>query len=135
MRKTAIWLGVIVLALPLVSVGCRREAASNAAIQRAIEEHLSQRSDLERAKMVMEMKQVKVEGDRAEAEVTFRTTSDPQAQMTFHYQLHKEGGKWAVETGKPSAADSPHPGSANPSDGGMDLPEGHPPVDNPPPHP
>jgi hypothetical protein len=125
--------------LALLAVGCQRLMNQDAAIQKAIRDHLGERSDLSMDKMVMEVHQVKVDGDKAQAEVVFRTTSDPPAQMNYHYELHREGGAWKVDTGRPSAAEAQHPqmgeapmdesksGEGQPSAGA--LPEGHPPIE------
>jgi hypothetical protein len=112
----------------------------DAAVQRAIEEHLSRRSDLAMDQMVLEMQQVSVEGDRAQAEVVFRTTMDPPARMAYHYELLWEDGRWRVESGRPSATETPHPvmgeaeAGASPESMMDELPEGHPvlPGDHPP---
>ncbi|MBI1955806.1 MAG: hypothetical protein HYS38_05385 [Acidobacteria bacterium] len=126
-------LGVLALGCLLVSCG-QQQADSNAAIRQAIEEHLASRSGLAADKMTMEVKDVRVKGEQAEADVVFRTTSDPPAEMAFFYQLRKEGKRWRVEQGNPSAANSPHPTSPAPDSGGdaEPLPEGHPPVTSPP---
>ena len=138
----------IAAACLLISGGCQRLGDQKAAIQEAIEEHLSRRSDLAMDQMVLEMGEVKVEGDDAEAEVVFRTTSEPAMRMAYHYELRREGGRWQVASGRPSAAEVPHPTlgetgeqeSSNPAlpeghpaipDGGAPLPEGHPPIGEP----
>ena len=129
-------LGIIVLALSLVSGGCQqREGAPNAAVEQAIKEHLSSRSGLGLGKMVMEMKQVQVQGDTAEADVVFRTTTGTPAQMDFHYKLHRDGGQWKVETSQPGNAESSHPPAEAPKEGDAQgaMPEGHPPVGEAPP--
>jgi hypothetical protein len=113
----------------------------DAAIQKAIRDHLTQRSDLDMSKMVLEVHEVKVNGDKATAEVVFRTTTDPPAQMNYHYDLHRESGAWKVDTGRPSAAGTQHPqmgeqmGEGEPGGAGEpgagELPAGHPPIDQP----
>jgi hypothetical protein len=140
------------MALLLTSaVGCSRIGNQDAAIERAIEEHLGQRADLAMDKMVLEMQQVTVAGDHAEAEVIFRTTMDPPARMTYHYELYREGGRWRVESGRPAGMETPHPSmgeSAGESphqtgesnvmgglpEGHPPLPEGHPPIEETDPH-
>ncbi|MBI3895645.1 MAG: hypothetical protein HY313_06910 [Acidobacteria bacterium] len=129
-------LGVLILGCMLLAgCGSQPSADSNAAIRQAIEKHLAGRSDLAADKMTMEIKNVRLEGERAEAEVIFRTTSGPPAQMAFLYQLRREGREWQVEKGSPSASNSPHPSSPAPDsgyDGAADpLPEGHPPITSP----
>ena len=107
--------------------GSGEAEAANAAIQKTIEEHLAGRPGLAEDQIVVEMKQVQVQGGRAEADVMFHSRSDPQAKMAFHYQLRSEGKQWKVESGRPSAETSPHPPSS-PSESAPPLPEGHPPL-------
>ncbi|MBI4458767.1 MAG: hypothetical protein HY648_01745 [Acidobacteria bacterium] len=123
-----------VFSLMSLLVGCTSEPAadSDTAVRQAIEKHLAGRSDLAADKMTMEVVNVKFDGERAEAEVVFRTTSGPPAQMAFLYELHREGSEWQVERGRPSATDSPHPSSSSGSDGNKNpSPEGHPPITSP----
>jgi hypothetical protein len=138
----------------LAGAGCQRLTDQKAAIQEAIEDHLSERDDLAMDQMVLEMGEVKVEGDSAEAEVVFRTTSEPAMRMAYHYELRREGGRWQVASGRPSAAEVPHPtlgetggeseSSVEPAlpeghpaipESSSPLPEGHPPTGEPPPQP
>ena len=150
MRSVGNLARAVLAACLLGSAGCQRLTDQKAAVQEAIEEHLSRRPDLSMDQMVLEMGEVKVEGDSAEAEVVFRTTSEPPMRMAYHYELRREGGRWQVASGRPSAAEVPHPTlgemegeaeSSNPAlpqghpavpDGGAPLPEGHPSVGEPP---
>ena len=132
--RAGAWSAVVILGLAMVAGGCQRLMNQDAAIQKAIRDHLTERSDLDMSKMVLEMHEVKVNGDKATAEVVFRTTSDPPAQMNYHYDLHRESGAWKVDTGRPSAAGSQHPqmgdsgqGEESGTDAG-ELPAGHPPI-------
>ena len=134
----------LIVGLTGLWAGCggQQTADSNAAIQKAIEQHLASRPGLSTGQMVMDLKDVRVQGDRAEAEVVFRSTNDPQAQMAFHYQLKKEGNEWKVDSGRTSAAETPHPPSGQAPPTGNSLPEGHPalpegppPVESAPPQP
>ncbi len=131
-RKTG--LGAF-LAILLLGAGCQREADTNAAIQKAIEEHLASRPGLASADIVLDVQQVKVAGEQAEAEVVFRSRTDPDVRMAFHYNLNKEGRQWKVAGGRPSAETSPHPGAETMPEGDLALPEGHPPLGETPPPP
>src|SRR6185503_9821568 len=106
MRTAKISMAAILGLVVFLGLGCQRLMNQDAAIQKAIRDHLSERSDLAMDKMVLEMHQVKVDGDKAQAEVVFRTTADPPAQMNYHYELHRVGGAWQVDTGRPSAAEA-----------------------------
>ena len=123
-------LGVLALGSLLAGCGSRQETDAKSAIQQAIEKRLAGRSDLTASNMTLEVKNIRIEGDRAEAEVIFRTTSDPPAQMAFLYQLRKEGQEWQVEKGSPRTANSPHPPSSSPDseNNAGSLPAGHPPT-------
>ena len=125
--RQAVWM--LVLGCLLAGCSGQRDTNSNAAIQRAIEQHLSSRSGLDASKMLIEVQQVKIQGERAQAEVIFRSRDDPQASMAFSYELRREGGEWKVENGRPSAAGSPHPDAGSAAEEGSTLPPGHPPAE------
>ena len=128
----------------LAALGCQRLMNQEAAVQKAIQDHLAARSDLAMNKMVMEVQQVNVNGDTAQAEVAFSISGDPQSRMSFHYELHREGGRWQVDASRPSDSQESHPqmggppvgesqvGEPMPGEAGtaepLNLPEGHPPV-------
>ncbi|MBI4480554.1 MAG: hypothetical protein HY651_11075 [Acidobacteria bacterium] len=140
MKPANVWKVAIVGTLLLAALGCQRLMNQDAAVQKAIQDHLSERSDLAMDKMVMEMQQVKVDGDKAQAEVVFHVAGDSQMRMAYHYDLHREGASWKVDSGRPSGSETPHPqmgespaGESMPGESGngepsLDLPEGHPPI-------
>ena len=130
--KKVVHRGLCVVGLVLFLIGCQREANTNAAVQHAIEQHLANRPGIEGNKLILEVQQVTVKGDQAEAEVVFRSRDDPRAQMAYHYELRREGGEWKVENGHPSAAGSPHPNPGSAPEGGEELPPGHPPTEGSP---
>ena len=126
---------LILVALTLVALsGCNGFGNQDAAVRQAIEKHLSQRPDLAMDKMVLDIQEVTVEGDTAIADVVFRTTMDPPARMAYRYELRRESGAWRVESGHPSASETPHPElgeslqSSEESNMPGELPEGHPPL-------
>ncbi|MBI4444165.1 MAG: hypothetical protein HY649_12440 [Acidobacteria bacterium] len=125
---------IVVLAGWWAGCGGQPTGDSNADIQKAIEQHLASRPGLATGQMVMEIKDVRIEGDKAEAEVIFRSTAEPPAQMTFRYELRRESSGWKVDSGRTSAAESPHPSSGDAPPTDPTLPEGHPtlPDTNPP---
>jgi hypothetical protein len=121
----AIWFAVLGLCL----VGCQRGTSINAQIQEVIAEHLASRPGISADRLLIEVERVTVQGDRAEAEVIFRSRDNPESRMAYHYELRREGDAWKVAGGRPSAAESPHPGPEAAPDAGATLPEGHPPVE------
>ena len=118
-----------VVALGLCLAGCQREPSINAQIQEVIAEHLTGRPGIAADRMVIEVERVTVQGERAEAEVIFRSRDNPESRMAYHYELRRDEGKWKVEGGRPSAAESPHPVPEAAPDAGATLPEGHPSVE------
>ena len=119
-----------VLALGLIWTGCQQATSINTQVQEAIAEHLAERPGIDASRMMIEVQTVSVQGDQAEAEVIFRSRDTPDSRMNYHYELRRADGRWKVESGRPSAAQSPHPqpgeGEEGPASGA--LPEGHPPV-------
>jgi hypothetical protein len=125
-----VWRSILAIALGYFLVGCggMRHGDPKAAIQQAIEQHLAGRPGLAGEQIVMELKQVQVQGDTAQADVVFRSRNDPKAQMSFHYQLHNDGKEWKVDNGHPGGDASPHSSMTPPSGSAPALPEGHPPI-------
>ena len=131
MKANLCAVSIFTLVCFLAGCGGQPGGDSDVAIQRAIEEHLSSRPGLASDKLVLEVKDIQVQGDTAEAEVVFRSRTDQAAMMAFHYQLRNEGNQWKVESGSPSQGRSPHPypSSGNSPGAGGSLPEGHPPME------
>lgn len=104
---------LILLALVSLSLSaCQRDPADpEAAIRAAINEHLSKKSGLALDNIEMEVQEVDIRGETAEAQVVFRTKAGA-GEMLFRYVLRREDGRWVVERGT----------------GGGALPPGHPPV-------
>ena len=148
MKSAKLWIFAMVGIGLLGAAGCQRLMNQEAAVQEAIQDHLAARSDLAMDKMTMEVQQVTLNGDTAQAEVVFSVPGDPQSRMSFHYDLHREAGRWQVDAGRPSASQVPHPpmgesmgetmGGVPPGESGtaepLNLPEGHPPVEQMNPH-
>jgi hypothetical protein len=119
----------------LSAFGCQGLMNQEAAVQRAIHDHLAARSDLAMDKMTMTMERVVVDGETAQADVVFAVTGDPQSRMSYHYDLRREGGRWLVEAGRPNASQLPHPQLGDSTDSSVgELPEGHPPLTGSNPH-
>ncbi|MBI2817273.1 MAG: hypothetical protein HYX72_10065 [Acidobacteria bacterium] len=124
MKHWRVWL--LMAGIVILQFGCSK-SNDDAAIKQAIEQHLAGRSGLNSSDMVMEVKKVDVKGDNADADVLFRSRSDANATMDFHYKLRKEGSTWKVET--PSAGSAPHAmPEGGPGDGSGAMPPGHPPA-------
>jgi hypothetical protein len=106
----------IVLALSLVVLlaGCKKSAAStDNEIRVAIEAHLAHKGTLNLQAFDTVVKQVTLQGDRAQAQVEFHVKNGP-GMMQLTYALQKTGGTWAVIESNPVNADFSHP-SLDPS--------------------
>lgn len=113
-------LGIALIA-SLGLLGCQQEASEaspEAEIEAAIKAHLATKSQLDLAKMEIEVQQVDVQGDVARALVVFRT-KDGEAEMPVRYSLARVDGSWVVEDKGPRRGH------------GQPLPQGHPPVETP----
>lgn len=108
MRAALVLLVLFVLTLS----ACQQEPADpKAEIEAAIHDHLSKQSGLALDKMEMEVQQVDVRGDTAEARVVFRIKQG-EGEMLFRYLLRRADDRWVVERGTSGGA----------------LPPGHPPM-------
>jgi len=101
----------------LVLSNCHRSASvpSNAAIQQAIEQHLQKQSGVLLNNMTVEVEDIKVEGDRANADVKFRSKQSPDLVVGRHYGLRRVKGQWQVESSSsPGGMGNPHGASIPP---------------------
>jgi len=100
-----------VAGLALVLSGCSKlgGSQSKAAIQAAIERHLQQRPKVMLNNMTLEVQDVKFSGDKAEAEVKFRSKQAPSLAVEVRYGLRKVGDQWEVESSSPSSGTGGNP--------------------------
>lgn len=119
MRFLFLLLAALVAAVP----ACRKSesAATNAEIEAAIRAYLEQRSNVMLANMTLEMGEVKVTDDTAEASVTFRSKQQPDATAGVVYHLRRQDSGWQVVStggmggdphGTPPARPADHPPTA-----------------------
>ena len=88
----------------LLAGGCNKGGSNDpkAAIQAAIEAHLKQRQNLMLANMTLEVQDVKVTGDTAQAEVKFRSKQSTDIAVGVRYNLKRAGDGWQVESSSPT---------------------------------
>jgi len=154
--------------LIVISSGCKQQAAKVAgvdstpvanatptdAIRAAIDAHIARNGNLRRDSFDTEVKQVTLDGDRAQAQVEFRAKNGPGA-MQLTYSLEKRSGAWVVAESTPNGSNFSHPtagmpvqktGEASvgepsvfqvldkmhdrPDTGAVTLPPGHPPINS-----
>jgi len=106
----------------LLASGCNKAGSDNpkAAVQAAIEAHLKQRPNLMLANMTLEVQDVKVTGDTAQAEVKFRSKQSTDLAVGVRYTLKRAGDGWQVESSSPTGGmgASPHGGAGTPAPAG-----------------
>jgi len=101
----------------LVLSGCNRSGGvqSKTAIQEAIERHLQKQSTVLLDNMTVEVQDVNFEGDRANADVKFRSKQSPDVIVGRRYVLRRVGGQWQVESSSSSGGmGNPHGGPMSP---------------------
>ena len=105
--------GWCLLGVALVFSGCNKSGGvqSKAAIQEAIERHLQKQSNVLLNNMSVEVQDVSYEGDRANADVKFRSKQSPDIAVARKYVLRRVGGEWQVESSSsPGGMGDPHGG-------------------------
>ena len=151
--KNRIRSGALILALSLLA-GCGKAPSDNEAIRAAILKHLTDRGGLNMAAMEVEVKQVTLKGDDAEAQVVFHVKQGGET-MQVAYTLQRVQGAWVVGHSQPAGGQIAHPPMDKPAPGNPTagaepgfpsadkfkkpgpasasgpLPLGHPPISNP----
>jgi len=150
MKRTAFFLTVI--GLLVLFAGCKKQESDSDAIRSGINRHLSSLKTLNLGAMDMNITNVSIQGNQAQAQVELKPkTGAPQgAGMQVAYSLEKQNGLWVVQNTQPAGGSIQHPGpgenphmsGTSPSTGSMPnfrelvpggasssaLPPGHPPV-------
>ena len=147
---------LILLAAISVAAGCKKQQAAADGIREGIRQHLTSLNTLNLSAMDMNVTNIAVNGNTAEAQVEYvpKTGAPAGAGMRVSYALEKRGNQWVVvKTGSLGGAiDHPAPGAnphtqplpgdvhgnfpnfrdlippADTSDAKGALPPGHPPV-------
>lgn len=91
--------------------------AQDAAVRSAVEAYLQKKNDLALNKMDMQIQGVKVNGDKADAQVKFSSKENAQLAVTIQYSLRRAGGNWEVASSTPVGGDS-HQSTGMPMEGG-----------------
>jgi hypothetical protein len=138
---------------PGATVDASADSTFNDAIRTAIQAHLAHNTNLSLKSFDTEVKQVKVDGDHAQALVEFHVKNGP-GSMQLTYALTKKDGAWVVTGSMPVGSNFSHPAldkaQASPAGGtaagdppvfhvmdnlhgrtaagSQNLPPGHPPV-------
>ena len=84
------------------------EQTPEAAIRTAIQAHLAHKGTLNLQAFQTEVKQVTIQGDRAQAEVEYRVKDGP-GSMQLTYALEKRDNAWSVVESVPVGSNFSHP--------------------------
>jgi hypothetical protein len=103
-------------------------ASPNDAIRTAIQAHLAHNGNLSLNSFDTEVKQVKFDGDHAQAQVEFHVKNGP-GTMQLTYALTKRDGVWSVVESTPAGSNFSHPpldksqapAAGGPASGGPDV--------------
>jgi hypothetical protein len=136
--------------LLVLFAGCKKQEGDADAIRSGINQHLASLKTLNLGAMDMNITNVSVQGNQAQAQVEFKPKSGgpPGAGMQVSYSLQKQNGAWVVQTTQPAGGsiehpgpgENPHAGATSPTEGSMpnfrdlvpgggtsnSLPPGHP---------
>lgn len=144
---------LMIAGLVSLFAGCKKQENDADAIRSGINQHLASLKTLNLDAMEMNITNVSIQGNQAQAQVEFKPKSGgpPGAGMQVAYALEKQNGVWVVQNTQaaggaiqhPGPGENPHMNSA-PSSGSMpnfrelvpgggsgssnSLPAGHPPV-------
>ena len=103
--------------LAVVLSGCSKSVQSNTVIQAAIERHLQKQQNIAFNNMTLEVQNVKYAGDKADADVKFRSKQAPDLAVSVHYTLQRSGDSWEVVSSSSSSGMG-----GNPHGGGSGMP-------------
>lgn len=132
MRKRLLF-GWVALLLAFTA-GCGKATPVNAdeqAIRAALQKYLAGRGTLNISAMDMDVKQVNVTGNTAQARVEFKAKGSG-AGMEMTYNFERQGDTWVVKSSQNTGGlthPPTDPGAMPPPSG--ELPAGHPPVTAP----
>jgi hypothetical protein len=109
MKRTLVLLSFI--GLLALSVGCKNQDSDRDAVRSGIHQHLASLKTLNLGAMDMNITNVSIQGNKAQAQVEFRPkTGAPQgAGMQVAYSLEKQDGLWVVQYTQPAGGSIEHP--------------------------
>lgn len=141
MKTQRLFLLAFVLALS--SAACSRNTSQapaaatddRQAIEAALNKYLAERGTINVSAMDVKIEDLKISGDRADAQVMFRTKQG-DGEMRMAYVLTRQNNVWTVQAPARSETGMPHGDVAMPQgQSPAPLPSGHPPVSAPAPAP
>ena len=156
MKRRAYFLTIV--GLLVLFAGCKKQESDADGVRAGINKHLLSLKTINLGAMDMNVINVSVQGNEAQAQVEFKPKSGgpPGAGMQVSYSLQKQNGQWVVQNTQaaggsiqhPAPGENPQTNPGPPSQGSMPnfrdlvpggsgaggnsnpLPAGHPPVDS-----
>jgi hypothetical protein len=107
-RMSTRWMAVFVGLLLIASAGCKKARGDQEAIRESVKNHLHGNQSLNLAAMDMSFQQIRVEGDKAEADVQF-LLKQGGVTMQMAYFLERHAGDWIVVKSQPVEGQFSHP--------------------------
>jgi hypothetical protein len=103
---------LVALGLVVLVGGCAKPPSDADAVRAGINQHLAGLKTINLSAMDMEVLNVSVQGNQAQAQVEFRpkTGAPAGAGMQVSYALAKQNGVWVVQTTQPMGGSIQHPG-------------------------
>jgi hypothetical protein len=111
MMKRAAYI-LMALGLAAFAGGCAKPPSDADAVRAGINQHLAGLKTINLSAMDMEVLNVSIQGNQAQAQVEFRpkTGAPAGAGMQVSYALAKQNGVWVVQTTQPMGGSIQHPG-------------------------
>jgi len=112
MKRAAYFLMPVALCFATFAGGCAKPPSDADAVRAGINQHLAGLKTINLSAMDMEVLNVSIQGNQAQAQVEFRpkTGAPPGAGMQVSYSLAKQNGVWVVQTTQPMGGSIQHPG-------------------------
>jgi hypothetical protein len=157
MKRSAYILTMV--GLLVLFAGCKKQESDADGVRAGINQHLVSLKTINLGAMDMNVTNVSVQGNEAQAQVEFKPKSGgpPGAGMQVSYSLQKQNGQWIVQNTQaaggsiqhPAPGENPHTDPTGPSNDSMPnfrdlvpggsgaggntntLPPGHPPMSDP----
>ena len=103
---------LMALGLAALAGGCAKPPSDADAVRAGINQHLAGLKTINLSAMDMEVLNVSIQGNQAQAQVEFhpKTGAPAGAGMQVSYALAKQNGVWVVQTTQPMGGSIQHPG-------------------------
>jgi hypothetical protein len=92
-----------VLGLAVIFGACSKsgESEGDQAVRAALDQYLQTKGNLSLSNMTMKVQSVKINGDKADADVRFESKQQPDVAVGIRYVLKRAGDHWEVESSSP----------------------------------